>query len=178
MYIYIILTLLILFVWWYIITSKNEAIKKELKFIPGKPLKHFQDKLNEENIDIQKSSPKTAFDCMVNFYRNIGIKNCAEAFNEDMILFQYGIYSYTGEKFFHFSINREIKSGVRGNRKQLSLCFYYEPIDKLESLGEFVTGCKRRRKFQKFEKEYQNNKVWQVIEHYKPVKVELDFDIV
>lgn len=178
MYLYFIIIFICLFIWWYIIFSKNEAIKNELKFIPGKPLKYFQEILEKKNIDIQDCPPKIAFDSMIDFYRNIGIKNCDETFNDDMILFQYGIYSYTGKEFFHFSVNRELKFGARGNRKQLSLCFYYEPINELKLMGEFVTGCKRRRKFKVFEEEYENNNIWKVIENFKPVKVELDFDIV
>lgn len=119
--------------------------------------KHFYRMLEAANFSVDKPDPRTAWDIFKAFSK-VRV-DCAD----DSLLFQCGIYDFTGEKLFHWSLVRQFsleRHGEYDRMEQLECVLYYNPRPQLEnveaslwssdcdSLEEFFYGVERIKGFQ------------------------------
>lgn len=127
--------------------------------------------LNEEGFDEKAPDVKAAWNsfkkmCEVEF-------DCAG----DDLLFETGMYEFSGEKEFFLSFVRQFTVDVDGEydyMKQLHLDFNYKPEQELENLKEIVWTFDFEDDFEQFFKAVEENAVFlNLQEHYKPIGCEL-----
>lgn len=80
------------------------------------------------------NTPTQALEAMLEFYKTVQILPKVDDPDDDMLLFQYGVYDWddTGDKF-EFDLTRQVKSPDPGDDEfyQFSLTLLYEP-DEME----------------------------------------------
>lgn len=87
--------------------------------------------LKESNFDFEKPNPKLAYQTFKTF-RDIKV-DC----EDDALLFQCGVYDFTGEDLFYFEFVRQFIFKVDGEvdyMEQLIFTLYYMPNSELENL--------------------------------------------
>ena len=87
--------------------------------------------LKESNFDFEKPNPKLAYQTFKTFS---DIKVDCE---DDALLFQCGVYDFTGEDLFYFEFVRQFIFKVDGEvdyMEQLIFTLYYMPNSELENL--------------------------------------------
>ena len=63
---------------------------------------------------------------------------CQVPIEEDMILFETGTYSFTGEPFFYFSLVRQFPNNIDDEFYQLHVDVLYVPTDENEAFQSSV----------------------------------------
>lgn len=86
--------------------------------------RYLKDKIGENTIDITK---------VWEVYKSFA-KEHVEGEEETVLLFQCGVYDFTGEKLFHFDFVRQFTNGESGYMEQLHCEFVFEPTIALIKL--------------------------------------------
>lgn len=93
--------------------------------------KVLNEMLSEADFDIDNSNPKLAWKIFKKF-SNLKV-DCAE----DALLFQCGVYDFTGEDLFHFEFVRQFSFEIDGeydHMEQLRLTIYFKSNAELKEL--------------------------------------------
>lgn len=87
--------------------------------------------LSESDFDINNPNPKLAWEVFKKF-SNIKV-DCAD----DALLFQCGVYGFTGEDLFYFEFVRQFSFNIDeeyDHMEQLQLSLYFKPNEQLREL--------------------------------------------
>ncbi|KAF5043643.1 hypothetical protein SDC9_64220 [bioreactor metagenome] len=87
--------------------------------------------LIESGFDINNPNPKLAWETFKKF-SNVKV-DCAD----DSLLFQCGVYNFTGEELFHFEFVRQFsieEDGEYDHMEQLRLTIYFKPNVEIKDL--------------------------------------------
>lgn len=131
--------------------------------------------LREVEFDFHSPNPKIAWDVFKEF-TNLHVQ-C----DDDALLFQCGVYSFTGKELFHFEFVRQFifnVDGVYDHTEQLMLTMYFEKNQELQELETnlWTYDCESVGEF--FSK-VENMKHFIVpIDKYKPLRCEIDLEVV
>ena len=105
-------------------------------------------------------------------FQEIKMKDIAIDDNADTLLFQYGTYDWGNGKFFEFDITRQFIKPYENKPYQLSMTFYFEPIEcntydcwnsEFESLEKWAANIKKSKGYKAGKK-------------LKPIKFEIKFE--
>jgi hypothetical protein len=87
--------------------------------------------LSESDFDVESPNPRLAWEIFKKF-SNIKV-DCAD----NSLLFQCGVYDFTGEDLFHFEFVRQFsleEDGEYDHLEQLRLTIYFKPNTELKEL--------------------------------------------
>jgi hypothetical protein len=85
---------------------------------------------------------------MLAFYRHQRADDCPADTSGDMLLFEWGIWRWSGPEHFCFSLTRQfILGGISEDENiwQVSLSFKFAPADALRALGADGKWCEKTR---------------------------------
>ncbi len=92
--------------------------------------KKILERIVNSNITGDNITPETALTSIIDFYKNYKTDADSESADDDMLLFQYGIYDWdgSGEKF-EFNLTRKIADRDDEEFYQVKLTLYYKAAD-------------------------------------------------
>jgi hypothetical protein len=117
---------------------------------------------------------------MLDFYQRVRADGCKIHKNGDMLLYQWGIYSWSGRpKPFELDITRQLilDPGEDEDIFQLSLTFKFKPTELLQQLGMGNRWCHSPRELEKFRKFIYGSSALMAIAQIPPSNVQLEFGI-
>lgn len=136
----------------------------------SKAEKYFNDLLQKAGFSAVKPDPVVAWNIFKEFSK---VKvDCAD----DSLLFQCGVYNFTGEDLFHWSLVRQFsfeKHGEYDHMEQLECVIYYAPCLELKNIETnlWSSDCDS---IDDFFKRVENLKEFQIIfKDYKPLKADI-----
>ena len=75
--------------------------------------------------DINELLPEDGISGMIKFYQNDEVEQCRSNKDNDMLLYQYGTYGFSGVPEFQINITRQLIIDHEDEPYQLQLTFYY-----------------------------------------------------
>lgn len=131
--------------------------------------------LNASRFDFEDPVPKIAWIAFKKFC-NIKVK-CAD----DSLLFQCGVFNFTGEDLFHFELVRQFvieTDGEYDHMEQLSISLFFKPNSELSNLETNIwsNDCNSIDDF--FAKVETINSFTIPIDKYLPLRCELSQEVI
>lgn len=97
----------------------------------------------------------------------------AENEDEKAILFQCGIFNFTGEALFYYDFVRQFAGEEGGELEQLHCEFVFEPVQELKDLEAETWYFDSEGDIEDFFKEVESLKEFQKPLRYKPVELNI-----
>lgn len=127
--------------------------------------------LSESDFDINNPSPKLAWEIFKKF-ANLKV-DCAD----DALLFQCGVYDFTGEDLFHFEFVRQFSFEIDGeydHMEQLRLTIYFKPNAELKELETNIWSYDFNSIDEYFNHVEKMNHFKILIEKFVPLQAEIE----
>jgi hypothetical protein len=97
--------------------------------------------------DLNGSTPAEGIDAMLRFFREMRPEGRLSEDVGDMLLYQWGIYRFSGSPSFQLNLTRQFIELVEEEREdeevmsQLGLTFHFPPTDAMQALGAQNRWC-------------------------------------
>ena len=137
---------------------------------PSKSKKYLKKELGKVQ------NPQEALDRFISFFRKYKIKAELEHEEEDMLLYQYGTYDWTGKGGnYEFNLTRQFEIPNDDEFLQLSLTLFYKP----ETVGEIEADNSWSTDFNNLEDWIDHIKStvgFKKVDGIKPEKIEIELE--
>jgi hypothetical protein len=136
----------------------------------------FEEVIEALSPDINRLLPEDGIRGLVKFYQMERIDGCDMENDGDMLLFQWGIYNFTGKNEFQINITRQLLLLEEDEPYQLSLTFYYDVNDDNSTIKAGNFWCNNVKDISGFLRMIDKNSTYQVLKDKKAAKVEMTYD--
>ena len=126
--------------------------------------------------DIDASTPRRAFEAMFAFYVDKRVEDVDIDSDGDMLLYQWGVYSFTGPASFQLDLTRQFCIEDEDEPYQLSLTLHFAPSDSLRQLGDGNKWCDSPRALPEFRQFVESSAAFKALADAHPSRVDLDFE--
>ena len=113
---------------------------------------------------------------MIRFYQNERIDECDIMNDGDMLLYQYGEYSFSGKPEFQINITRQLIIQNEDEPFQLQLTFFYTVNPKNDGLIEKGKWCDNFENAFQYYDDIQKSIAYEIYHSERPNRVECIFE--
>lgn len=125
--------------------------------------------------EIDDLLPQDGISGMIKFYQMERVKKCDITNDGDMLLFEWGTYSFTGQKEFQINITRQFILSREDEPYQLSLRFTFPINERNQSWNAGSFWCHGPEEVHAFLSQIENNLAFHEMRQQKATRVELTF---
>lgn len=141
---------------------------------PSQSESEFRKRLGQS---VEETTPRQGFETMFAFYADQRAKKVKVEESGDMLLFEWGVYSFTGPESFQLGLTRQFMVSGEDEPCQLHLTFHFEPTDALRTLGEDNKWCESPAELPAFKECVAASSPFQLLADSKAPRAELYFDL-
>jgi hypothetical protein len=146
-------------------SMKSSDAERELRKLFSKP--------------VEQLTPREAFAVMLDFYQNRRADDVNIKHDGDMLLFESGIYSFSGPETFQIGLTRQFS--VEGDEDddepyQLHLTMHYAPTPELKSIKSVTEWCGSPAELDAFRKFIESSAAFKAVADAAPDRVELHYE--
>lgn len=133
----------------------------------------FRTRLGEIDEDI---TPRRAMDAMLAFYSQQRADNVVIEDDGDMLLYEWGLFSFSGPESFQLGLTRQFIETDEDEPYQLRLTLHFVPTDSLRRLKGGSNWCHSPEELPAFRQFVEDSEAFRAIADSKPSRVEVCFD--
>jgi hypothetical protein len=138
----------------------------------------LEKRISESGTPLSSFTPAHGIRLMLDFYRDVRTDGCELDGDGDMLLFQWGTYTFAKAKSFQLDITRQfILTEPEGDdaMSQLSFTFHFTPSPEFDALKRGERWCHTPGDLQDFEAFITGSAPYLVISTAQPQKVTLEY---
>jgi hypothetical protein len=125
---------------------------------------------------IEGVSLRHALDVMFSFYAEQRAEDVTIDQDGDMLLYKWGVYSFTGPESFQLGMTRQFIVSDEDERYQLYLTLHFPPTDALRQLKSGSQWCHSPDELPAFRQSLESSAPFKALADSKPSRVELRFE--
>ena len=133
-------------------------------------------RLTREGRALQHVTPTEGIEEVLRFYEEIRADGCDLDGDGDMLLYQWGVYAWSGPEAFELDITRQFVLPDDDEPYQLSLTFNFDPEPELRELGDGNEWCYRPEVLPAFRQFIQLSKPYAALGNRLSRAVELTYE--
>jgi hypothetical protein len=133
----------------------------------------FKTRLGEP---VEGVTPRRALEAMFAFYAGQRAEDVAIDEDGDMLLYEWGVYSFTGPESFQLGITRQFIVTDEDEPYQLHLTLHFTPTDALRLLKDGNKWCHSPDELPGFGHFVESSAPFNAVADAKPSRVELYFE--
>ena len=143
---------------------------------PDQSLEKFQSQIQAAGKSLPTLLPEEGFHLLLSFYQTQRAEGCDLQSDGDMLLYQWGTYSFSGTpETFQLNLTRQFMLQDEGEPLQLSLTFHFPPTPVFKALGSGNQWCSTPDNLPEFRNFIQGSPAYQAVAKSPAQTVELDF---
>jgi hypothetical protein len=123
----------------------------------------------------EQLTPREAFKVMCDFYANERADGANLDEDGDMLLYQWGVYSFSKPESFRIGITRQFMVHGEDEPYQLHLTYHYKPSDALHNVGASNQWCPSPGDLSQFRQFIDNSAAFKAVADTKADRVELHY---
>ena len=124
----------------------------------------------------EQLTPREAFKVMCDFYASERAEGAKLDDDGDMLLYQWGVYSFSKPESFRLGITRQFKVHGQNQPYQLHLTYHFKPTDALRTIGASNEWCPSPTDLPDFQRFIDSSPAFKAVADTKPDRVELHFE--
>lgn len=124
---------------------------------------------------VEQLMPREAIAAMCDFYAEQRAEGAELDEDGDMLLYQWGVYSFDEPEAFQIDITRQFMVSGEDEPLQLQLTCYFQPTDALRKISASNQWCASPDELPQFRKFVEASEAFKAVADAKPDRVELDF---
>ena len=124
---------------------------------------------------IERITPRQGFAAMFAFYAEQRAQDVDADQAGDMLLFQWGVYSFSGPDSFQLDITRQFSITGEDEPYQLSLTFHFAPTESLRRIEDGNRWCNSPNELAELKRFVESSAAFKAVADVKPLRVEMDF---
>ena len=124
-------------------------------------------------LPVEAATPRRALEAMSTFYAEQQAEEVAIDEDGDMLLYEWGVYSFTGPEAFQFGLTRQFLITDEDEPYQLHLTLHFPPTDALRQLGSGSEWCRSPEELPAFRQAVQASAPFEALADTRPSRVEL-----
>jgi len=143
---------------------------------PDSALSHFKKRLGRDESQLV---PRAGIDEMIRFFRDERAEGCLLENDQDMLLYQWGVYDWGKGESFELDITRQLISTDAADDDdiwQLSLTFRYSPSAELRAVPPGNRWCENLSAVDEFAGFIAQSRAFQAFAELTPNAVELRYE--
>lgn len=125
---------------------------------------------------VEALTPRRALEAMFAFYSEQRAKNVQIDEDGDMLLYEWGVYSFTGPESFQLGITRQFVVTDEDEPYQLHLTLHFAPTEALQQLKDGNKWCHSPDELPEFRRFVESSAPFNAIADVRPSRVELYFE--
>ncbi len=127
------------------------------------------------NVPLDRLTARQGIDAMLAFYADQRADGVHVDEDGDMLLFQWGVYSFSGPPTFQLNLTRQFILPDEDEPYQLSLTFHHAPSDQMKALKSGNRWCHSTDGLPEFRTFIDSSAAVAVALGLKPIRVDLTF---
>jgi len=124
---------------------------------------------------IEQLTPREAIAAMCDFYKDERADGADLDQDGDMLLYQWGVYSFGQPEAFQIDITRQFMVTGEDEPHQLHCTCYFKPTDALRKINSSNQWCSSPDELPQFRKFVEDSGAMKALGDSKPDRVELGF---
>ena len=133
----------------------------------------FRKRLGEP---VEGVTPRRALETMLAFYAAQRVEDVVIDEDGDMLLYEWGVYSFTEPESFQLGITRQFIVTDEDEPYQLHLTLHFAPTDVLQQLRSGSEWCHSPDELSAFSQFVESSAPFKTLADTKPSRVELYFE--
>ena len=125
---------------------------------------------------VEAVTPRRALEAMFAFYEDQRAEDVVLDQDGDMLLYEWGVYSFSGPESFQLGITRQFIVADEDEPYQLHLTFHFNPIHELRQLEAGNEWCRSPSDLPAFRRFVESSAPFNALADTEPARSELYFE--